>query len=155
MERLFYWKRLSVDYAHEEAAAVAGEDPRHFSLSTKRFIDDGQGRLAGLETVQVEWRPDGPVEVPGSDRVWPAQLALLAMGWLGPEDTLFVGLDLERDKRFNAQAVYGEYATNIPGVFAAGDMRRGASLVVWAIHEGRGAARACDGYLMGQTQLPF
>ena len=93
-------------------------------------------------------------EIPGTERDRPAQLVLLAMGFLGPEDTLLGALGVERDERSNAKAEYGKFATNLPGVFAAGDMRRGQSLVVWAINEGRGAARECDRYLMGETRLP-
>ena len=93
-------------------------------------------------------------EVPGSEQVLPAQLVLLAMGFLGPEDQLLQKLGVERDPRSNAKAEYGKYATSLPGVFAAGDMRRGQSLIVWAINEGRGAARECDRYLMGETVLP-
>ena len=93
-------------------------------------------------------------EVPGSEKVWPCQLVMLAMGFLGPENPVLDQLGVERDARSNAQAEYGNFATNVPGVFAAGDMRRGQSLVVWAINEGRGAARECDRYLMGETSLP-
>jgi len=95
-----------------------------------------------------------PVEVQGSEREIPAQAAFLAMGFLGPEDTIAEELGLTRDSRSNVQAEYGRFSTNIEGVFAAGDMRRGQSLVVWAINEGRAAARECDRYLMGETSLP-
>ena len=95
-----------------------------------------------------------PVDVPGSERTWPAQLVLLAMGFLGPEDTALNELAIERDARSNVKAAEGAYQTSIPGLFAAGDMRRGQSLVVWAIYEGRAAARACDQYLMGSSLLP-
>ena len=95
-----------------------------------------------------------PQRLPGTEKVWPADLVLLAMGFLGPEETILEQLGVERDDRSNAKAAYGHYATNVPGVFAAGDMRRGQSLVVWAINEGRGAARECDRYLMGATSLP-
>ena len=126
---------------------------------TKKFVGDENGHVKELHTVQVEWKKDengrlGPVEIPGTEKVWPAQLVLLAMGFLGPEDTLFEQLGIERDERSNAKAEYGRFATNIEGVFAAGDMRRGQSLVVWAINEGRGAAREIDRYLMGHTNLP-
>jgi glutamate synthase (NADPH/NADH) small chain len=93
-------------------------------------------------------------EIAGTERVWPAQLVLLAMGFLGPEDSVLDQLGVERDERSNAKAAHGEFSTNVPGVFAAGDMRRGQSLIVWAINEGRGAARECDRYLMGETDLP-
>jgi len=92
--------------------------------------------------------------VPGTDKVLQADLVLLAMGFLGPEDAALKQLGVEQDPRSNAKADYGKFATNVPGVFAAGDCRRGQSLVVWAINEGRGAARECDRYLMGGTNLP-
>ena len=107
----------------------------------------------------VEWVRDTPwalwpQKIPGTEKVWPADLVLLALGFLGPEDTMLEQLTVARDERSNVQAAYDKYATSIPGVFAAGDMRRGQSLVVWAIHEGRGAARECDRYLMSTTNLP-
>jgi glutamate synthase (NADPH/NADH) small chain len=92
--------------------------------------------------------------VANSEEVIPADLVLLAMGFTGPEKTLIDALRLDTDPRGNVKADYGKYATNLPGVFAAGDMRRGQSLVVWAIHEGREAARECDRFLMGKTYLP-
>ena len=95
-----------------------------------------------------------PKPIEGTETVRPADLVLLAMGFLGPEDTMLDQLDLERDPRSNVQAKEGEYTTNVPGVFAAGDMRRGQSLVVWAFKEGREAAREVDRYLMGTTDLP-
>jgi glutamate synthase (NADPH/NADH) small chain len=148
-----------MDYGQEEAAAIYGSDPRTYSIMTKRFVGDENGNVKELHTVEIEWKKDengrfGPVEVPGSEKVWPAQLVLLAMGFLGPEETVLKELQVETDERSNAKAEYGKYATNIEGVFAAGDMRRGQSLVVWAINEGREAARECDRYLMGTTQLP-
>ncbi|SVD34182.1 uncharacterized protein METZ01_LOCUS387036, partial [marine metagenome] len=127
-------------------------------VSTKKFIGDDQGRLSGLLVCDIEWKEqDGrfsPQEVPGSEREIPAQLVLLAMGFLGPEDAIAEELGLERDPRSNVKAEYGQFATSMEGVFAAGDMRRGQSLVVWAINEGRAAARECDRYLMGETVLP-
>jgi glutamate synthase (NADPH/NADH) small chain len=95
-----------------------------------------------------------PKEVPGSERTRPAQLVLLAMGFLGPEQSLVKDLKLETDPRSNIKAEHEKYTTSIPGIFAAGDCRRGQSLVVWAINEGRGAARECDSFLMGSTNLP-
>ena len=95
-----------------------------------------------------------PVEQPGSEKEHPAQLALLAMGFLGPEQALLKDLKVDIDARSNVKAEYGKYGTSVPGVFAAGDARRGQSLVVWAINEGRGAARECDRWLMGATELP-
>jgi glutamate synthase (NADPH/NADH) small chain len=148
-----------LDYGQEEAAAVYGSDPRTYSIMTKRLVGDENGHVKELHTIEIEWKKDengrfGPVEVPGTEKVWPAQLVLLAMGFLGPEETVLKELAVETDERSNAKAEYGKYATNIEGVFAAGDMRRGQSLVVWAINEGREAARECDRYLMGATQLP-
>ena len=147
-----------LDYGQEEAKAVYGDDPRVYSILTKKFVGDESGHVKELHTVQVEWKKDengrfGPVEVPGSEKVWPAQLVLLAMGFLGPEQTILEQLGVERDERSNAKAEHEKYTTNVKGVFAAGDMRRGQSLVVWAINEGRGAAREVDRYLMGQTNL--
>jgi glutamate synthase (NADPH/NADH) small chain len=91
--------------------------------------------------------------VPGSDKVLKADLVLLAMGFLGPEDAVLAQLGVERDPRSNAKAEHGQFTTNVAGVFAAGDCRRGQSLVVWAINEGRGAARECDRFLMGSSDL--
>jgi len=149
-----------VDYGHAEAAERFGADPRTFLISTKRFVGDDQGRLKELHTVMIEWVPSENGarpqlrEVPGTEKVWPCQLVLLAMGFRGPENPVLDQLGVERDARSNAKADYGKFATNVPGVFAAGDMRRGQSLVVWAINEGREAARECDRYLMGETSLP-
>ena len=155
------WPRIfRVEYGHAEVAARFGEDPRTFLISTKRFVGDEHGRLKELHTVMIEWVPSNNGtrpqlrEVPGSEKVWPAQLVFLAMGFRGPENPVLEQLGVNRDARSNAQAEYGKFATNVPGVFAAGDMRRGQSLVVWAINEGRGAARECDRYLMGETSLP-
>ena len=155
------WPKIfRVDYGQEEAAALYGDDPRHYAIMTKRFVGDENDRVKELHTVQIKWvtgnngnRPH-PEEIPGTEKVWPAQLVLLSMGFLGPEDTLLDQLGLERDARSNVRAERGRFETNLPGVFAAGDMRRGQSLVVWAINEGRGAARECDRYLMGETSLP-
>ena len=149
-----YW----LDYGQEEAKEIQGEDPRQYLTGTKKFLDDGNGNLKGLVIYDIEWQEkDGrfvPTEVPGSEREIPCELALLAMGFLGPEDTIAEELGLDRDPRSNVQAEDGKFATNIDGVFSAGDMRRGQSLVVWAINEGRAAARECDRYLMGTTKLP-
>ena len=155
------WPKIfRVDYGQEEAAAVYGQDPRHYAIMTKRFVGDEQGQVKAVHTVQIKWvtgnnghRPH-PEEIPGTEQVWPADLVLLSMGFLGPEDSLLDQLGVERDGRSNARAEHGQFATSLPGVFAAGDMRRGQSLVVWAINEGRGAARECDRYLMGSTSLP-
>ncbi|MBO9605070.1 MAG: glutamate synthase subunit beta [Paenibacillaceae bacterium] len=154
------WPKVyKMDYGQEEAAAKFGGDPRQYLINTKRFVGDENGHVKELHTVLIEWKKDengrfGPVEVPGSERVIPAQLVLLAMGFLGPENAVLAGLGVERDERSNAKAEYGKFATNVPGVFTAGDMRRGQSLVVWAINEGREAARECDKFLMGASNLP-
>jgi len=148
------WPRIfRVDYGHAEVAAKFGADPRVFSIVSKEFVADGAGRVAGIRTVRVEWAKDDAGrfqmrEVAGSEEVFPADLVLLAMGFLGPERTLFEKLGLAADTRSNFAAAYGDYATSVEGVFAAGDCRRGQSLVVWAIHEGRGAAAKMDQYLM-------
>jgi len=154
------WPKVyRLDYGQEEAAARFGADPRQYLIMTKRFVGDEGGHVRELHTVQVEWvRGDNgrpfPKEIPETEKVWPADMVLLAMGFRGPEDTALEQIGVERDERSNARAEYGKFATNVKGVFAAGDMRRGQSLVVWAINEGRGAARECDRYLMGTTSLP-
>jgi glutamate synthase (NADPH/NADH) small chain len=139
-----------LDYGQEEAAARFGDDPRRFCTSTFEFVGDDEGHLKGLSTIGLEKFE----KVAGTEKEWPADLVLLAMGFSGPEDTVLEQFGIERDDRSNARAEYGKYVTNAAGVFAAGDARRGQSLVVWAIHEGRGAARECDRYLMGSTDLP-
>jgi glutamate synthase (NADPH/NADH) small chain len=154
------WRRVErTDYGQQEAAAVFGTDPREYSIVTKEFVGGENGDLKELRTVRCEWVKDesgrpSPRELPGTERTWPAQLVLLALGFLGPEGDVLEQLSVERDPRTNVEADYGAYATSVPGVFAAGDCRRGQSLVVWAIHEGREAARECDRYLMGETSLP-
>ena len=153
------WPKVyKLDYGQEEAKEVFGQDPRKYLTMTKRFLGDENGNLKGLVICDIEWKEESgrysPVEVQGSEREIPAQAAFLAMGFLGPEDTIAEELGLDRDSRSNVQAEYGRFSTNLDGVFAAGDMRRGQSLVVWAINEGRAAARECDRYLMGETSLP-
>jgi len=147
-----------MDYGQEEAAAKFGSDPRDYCVMTKKFTGNGNGHVTGLETVNIKWEnKDGrftPVEIPGTERTHRADLIFLSMGYLGPENQLLRSLGIDQDDRSNVKAVYGEFQTNLQGVFSAGDMRRGQSLVVWAINEGRGAARECDRYLMGQTNLP-
>jgi glutamate synthase (NADPH) small chain len=147
------WPRvLKVDYGQEEAIALYGEDPRTYTISSQRFVGEAKGQVKEVHTVDVVWKPaaDGrlaPVEVPGSERVWPAQLVILALGFLGPESQLLEKLGIQRDKRTNVQTEANRFSTNVPGIFTAGDMHRGQSLVIWAIHEGRGAAREVDEYL--------
>jgi glutamate synthase (NADPH/NADH) small chain len=140
------WPKVyKMDYGQEEAAA--------------KFVADANGAVTQLATVQVKWDRNAngqfiPVDVPGTEKTQPAQLVLLAMGFLGPEQELLKDLSLEADGRSNIKAEHEKYLTNVKGVFAAGDCRRGQSLVVWAINEGRGVAREVDRYLMGKTDLP-
>lgn len=154
------WPKVyKMDYGQEEAAAKFGADPRVYLTTVKKFTSDAAGNLAGVVTVNIRWEKNDkgqfmPVEQPGSEKEHPAQLVLLAMGFLGPEQGLLKDLKVETDPRSNVKADYGKYTTSVPGVFAAGDARRGQSLVVWAINEGRGAARECDRWLMGATELP-
>ncbi|MGG1312360.1 MULTISPECIES: glutamate synthase subunit beta [Cohnella] len=149
----------TLDYAHEEAKALFGEDPRAFSVLTKKFVGDENGNVKELHTVQIRRYVDEQgrkiyEEIPGTEKVWRADLVLVAVGFEGPERTIIDELNLETDRRSNVKAAYGKYRTNVDKVFAAGDMRRGQSLVVWAINEGREAAREVDKYLMGSTLLP-
>lgn len=154
------WPRVhKIDYGQEEAAAIFGRDPRDYLISTKQLVGDENGHVKEIHTVGVRWERDehgrmNLAEVENTAQALPAQLVLLAMGFTGPEKTLIDALRLDTDPRGNVKAEYGKYATNLPGVFAAGDMRRGQSLVVWAINEGREAARECDRFLMGKTFLP-
>jgi glutamate synthase (NADPH/NADH) small chain len=153
------WPRVyKLDYGQTEAMTRFGRDPRTYQISTKKFVGDDNGHVKELHTVKVEMKfVDGRMtfpEIPGTDEVWPAQLVLLAMGFRGPEDQLLQQLGVERDARSNVKAEHGKFATSVEGIFSAGDMRRGQSLVVWAINEGRGAAREVDRWLMGATSLP-
>ena len=154
------WPRVyKTDYGQEEAAAKFGRDPRAYLTTVKRLVGDEAGRVKELVTVEVGWEIDAqgrsvPVEKPGTERRQPAQLVLLAMGFTGTEESLPLDLGIELDERRNIRADTVSYTTSVPGVFAAGDCRRGQSLVVWAIAEGRGAARECDRWLMGSTDLP-
>jgi glutamate synthase (NADPH/NADH) small chain len=148
------WPRVQrTDYGQEEARVAFGHDPREYCVQTVRFVGDERDRVSEVQTVRVEMTRDarGAMqfnEIPGSEQKWHADLVLLAMGFLGPEDTILAPLGVERDARSNVKAEFGKFATSVPGVFAAGDMRRGQSLVVWAIREGRDAARAVDRYLL-------
>ncbi|MFM7752381.1 MAG: glutamate synthase subunit beta [Opitutaceae bacterium] len=151
-------KTLKVDYGQEEAAAKFGADPRVYLTTVKKVVGDAQGNVKELVTVQIKWEKNEkgqfvPKEVPGTEQTRPAGLVLLAMGFLGPEQALVKEMGLETDARSNIKAEHEKYSTSLKGVFAAGDCRRGQSLVVWAINEGRGAARECDRYLMGDTDL--
>jgi len=146
-----YWPiKLRTSSSHEEGCE------REFAISTKAFIGE-KGRLTGLKTVRVEWKDGKMVEVPGSEQTLPADLVLLAMGFVSPVASVLDAFGVARDNRGNAKAstdFSGGYLTSQPKVFAAGDMRRGQSLVVWAIREGRQAARAVDEFLMGFSDLP-
>lgn len=153
------WPRiLRVDYGHQESAHKFGSDPRTYCLLSKEFLTDEAGNVKGIKTVDVEWKSeDGRMnmkEVEGSEKVWEAELIMLSMGFLGPEQYLGEAAEIETDQRSNYQAQYDEFKTNQEGIFAAGDCRRGQSLVVWGIDEGRRAAREVDLFLMGETLLP-
>ncbi len=148
-----------IEYGQKEAAAVFGDDPRAYAVMTKKFVGDENGHVKEVHTVNVELTTDENgnrlrKEIPGTEKIWPADLVLLAIGFSGPEQGLIEQLEVETDKRSNVKAEYGKYTTNVEGIFSAGDMRRGQSLIVWAINEGREAARECDRYLMGTTELP-
>ena len=154
------WPRVQrLDYGQEEAAARFGTDPRGYLTTVKRLVGDAGGAVSEVVTVEVAWERNGQGQLvarekPGSEQAHPAQLVLLALGFLGPEQPLLREMGVEVDARTNVRAGYGQYATNVKGVFAAGDCRRGQSLVVWAINEGRGVAREVDRFLMGSTDLP-
>jgi glutamate synthase (NADPH) small chain len=153
------WPKIyRLDYGQEEAQALFGDDPRQYSIQTTKFVGDRAGHVKEIHTVRVEWVKDNgrtaPRNIPGSEQVFPAQLILLAMGFSGPENQLLDQLGVEKDARTNAKTESGKYSTSVEGVFAAGDMRRGQSLVVWAINEGRAAASECDNYLMCSAARP-
>ena len=154
------WPKVyRLDYGQEEASSLFGADPRRYLVTTKRFIGNEDNQVRQVELIDMEWQRDDkgrlvPREIAGTEKVLSVVLVLLAMGFLGPEETIIKALNLEQDDRSNVKAEHGEFATNIKGVFAAGDMRRGQSLVVWAINEGRGVARVVDEYLMGHSDLP-
>ncbi|KAJ6171590.1 hypothetical protein N7470_000657 [Penicillium chermesinum] len=154
------WPRIyRVDYGHTEVKTHMGKDPREYCVMSTEFVDDGSGRVRGINTVRVEWTKSATggwdmKTVEGSEQFFPADLVLLSMGFLGPEDRL-LGNEIERDARKNVKTPPGHYSTNIPGVFAAGDCRRGQSLIVWGINEGRQCAREVDSFLSGvSSQLP-
>ncbi|XP_057669845.1 uncharacterized protein LOC130902058 [Diorhabda carinulata] len=151
------WPRVfRVDYGHEEVKVRYGADPRVFSIMTQEFLDDGKGHVSGVKTVNVEWIKDDSGrwqmnQVPGTEKVFKADLVLLAMGFLGPERAIGDQLELTLDARSNFSTK--DYKTNVKNVFAAGDCRRGQSLVVWAISEGRQAAKAVDEFLKHDRSL--
>jgi len=146
------------EYGHEEVAVKFGADPRKYSVVTKEFIGDGNGNVKALRITDIEWaRKDGRwemTEIEGSEKILEVDLVLLAMGFLGPESYLSETLKVGLDAHTNYAAVHGDFQTSVPGIFTAGDCRRGQSLVVWGINEGRGVARAIDAYLRGESTLP-
>jgi len=147
------WPRVfGVDYGHAEVQAVFGKDPRVYSVMTKEFIGDDEGNVKALVTQDVEITEKGPKAIEGSEREWPADLVVLSMGFVSPEDYIINELSLDVDQRDNIHAIHGDYRTSIEGVFAGGDCRRGQSLVVWAIHEGRGVADATNEYLLQKRE---
>ncbi|MFT6064732.1 MAG: glutamate synthase (NADPH/NADH) small chain [Paraglaciecola sp.] len=149
----FWPLQLNTSSSHKEGAN------RNWLTNTKEFVKDENGKLIALKTVNVEWkmvpgqRPQ-LIEIEGTEKTWPCDLALLALGFTGPESTLADKLGIHKDDRSNYKAAYGKYQTNVPNIFTAGDMRRGQSLIVWAISEGREAARQVDIFLMGKSELP-
>ncbi|XP_070567565.1 uncharacterized protein [Ptychodera flava] len=153
------WPRVfRVDYGHEEVKLKFGQDPRHFSILSERFEDDGNGHVKGIKTQQVKWIKSASgrfdmEKVVGTEREFKADIVLLAMGFIGPENGLMDQLELEQDPRSNIETPKDQYSTSVEKIFAAGDCRRGQSLVVHAINEGRQAAREVDIYLMGKTSL--
>ncbi|KAF8246691.1 glutamate synthase Glt1 [Wilcoxina mikolae CBS 423.85] len=152
------WPKIfRVDYGHHEVEAKYGRDPREYCVMSKEFVGDDNGNVKGINTVRVEWQRSSRggwdmKQVEGSEQFFPADMVLLSMGFLGPEDKALG--DLDRDPRSNVKTASGQYATSEPGIFAAGDCRRGQSLIVWGINEGRQCAREVDQYLMQSTRLP-
>jgi glutamate synthase (NADPH/NADH) small chain len=149
----FWPLKLKTSSSHKEGVE------RNWLINTKEFVKDKKGKLIALKTINVQWevipgKKPKLIEIAGTEKTWPCDLALLALGFTGPESTLSDKLGIDRDGRSNYKAIYGKYQTNIPNIFTAGDMRRGQSLIVWAISEGREAARQVDIYLMGKSELP-
>lgn len=154
------WPRIyRVDYGHTEVKTHMGRDPREFCIMSKDFVDDGEGNVKGINIKRLEWTKNSAggwdmKEIPGSEEFFPAELVLISMGFLSPEEKVTEGL-IELDGRKNFKTAPGKYSTNLEGVFAAGDCRRGQSLIVWGINEGRQSAREIDTYLTGVgSQLP-
>lgn len=144
------WPRIKkIDYGQEEAIEVFGKDPREYLTTVTKIEGDERGNVKAVHTVEVDWSTGAPVPVKGTEQVRPCELLLIAMGFLGPEQELINQLILKTDQRTNILANDDNYQTSFKGVFAAGDCRRGQSLVVWAIKEGRNAASAVNEYLLG------
>ena len=136
-----------VDYGHEESHKVFGKDPREYQLLTKSFIKDSNDKVSGIKTVNVEFVDGKLNEIKDTEKTWDAQLVLLSMGFVSPEHYLSDDAKIEIDERGNYKAEHGEFSTSKAGIFSAGDCRRGQSLVVWAINEGRGVAKSVDNFL--------
>ena len=136
-----------VDYGHEESSQVFGEDPRHYQLLTKAFIKGTDGNVKGIKTVNVDLIEGKLTEIEGTEKTWDAELVLLSMGFLSPEHYLSDDSEIELDQRGNYLSEHGDYKTSKDGIFSAGDCRRGQSLVVWAINEGRGVASSVNDFL--------
>ncbi|KAJ3394182.1 glutamate synthase [NADH] [Entophlyctis sp. JEL0112] len=154
-----YPRVFKLDYGHSEVKTVHGKDPREYQILSKEFLSDGNGRVKGIKTVKVEWTksPSGRwdmAEIEGSEQIYEADMVFLSMGFMGPETAIIEQLQVKKDARSNMQTAPNKYMTSVEGVFAAGDCRRGQSLIVWGINEGRMAAREVDTYLMGNTRLP-
>ncbi|KAI9774877.1 MAG: glutamate synthase [NADH] [Geoglossum simile] len=153
------WPRIHrIDYGHSEVKTHHGKDPREYCVMSKEFVSDGNGHVKGINTIRVEWTKGthggwDMKQVERTEQYFPADLVLLSMGFLGPEDRL-LGNEIEKDARKNIRTPPGQYNTSLPGVFAAGDCRRGQSLIVWGINEGRQCAREVDQFLMQSTLLP-
>ena len=137
-----------VDYGHEESSKVFGQDPRHYQLLTKSFIKDSQGHVKGIKTINVDFIDGKLIEIEGTEKTWDAELVLLSMGFVSPEHYLSEDANIKLDQRGNYQSEYGDCETSKVGIFSAGDCRRGQSLVVWAINEGRGVASSVNSFLM-------
>ena len=152
-------KILKTDYGQQEAIAVFGSDPRIYETTVKEFIKDNKGDLKQVKIVKLNWQKDEKTgrmmmaEVAGSEYTVNAELVLIAAGFLGSEDYVTKAFGVEVNERTNVKTAPGEYKTNVPNIFTAGDMHRGQSLVVWAIREGREAAREVDISLMGYTNM--
>lgn len=154
-----YPNTYTLDYAYAEAEVKFGKDPREYLIITQKFVADENGNLKELHTIRMEktYHDDGSYsmkEIAGSEEVWPVDLVLVAIGFSGSDEELMEHFNVEKTNWNTVNAEYGDYRTNIDNLFVAGDMRRGQSLIVWAIHEGREAAREVDKHLMGSTQLP-
>ncbi|OBZ85326.1 putative glutamate synthase [NADPH] [Choanephora cucurbitarum] len=154
-----YGRIFRVDYGHSEVQTHFGKDPREYCVLSKEFITDAENKVKGIKTVRVEWTKDDAgrwsmKELPGSEETFEADLVLLSMGFLGPEESILKQLAVNQDGRSNIETPKGKFSTSVSGVYAAGDCRRGQSLIVWGINEGRLCAREVDQQLMNSTYLP-